>query len=174
MTHNVSSLLRELQTDLAERIKALEGELKSLREEERRVLAALKATQETAELEASGDEASRASVTHHLRNANPEYQNLTMKELVLRALEEHFPEGATAQQMLDLFANRWGRTDIVRTSLSPQLSRLKNDDQKIILDGRVWKLAERANSSSDNNRLEQPAINDHNTKWGKFLKKLEE
>jgi hypothetical protein len=67
------------------------------------------------------------------------YARLTIKELVLKALAEHFPRGGTANQMLHVFANVWGRGDIVRTSLSPQLSRLK-DENRIIRDGHVWHL----------------------------------
>lgn len=67
------------------------------------------------------------------------YFRFTFKELVLKALTEHFPHGATANQMLDLFANVWGRGDIVRTSLSPQLSRLK-DENRIFREGHVWHL----------------------------------
>jgi hypothetical protein len=67
------------------------------------------------------------------------YYRFTFKELVLKALAEHFPQGATANQMLDLFENVWGRSDVVRTSLSPQLSRLK-DENRIFREGRVWHL----------------------------------
>lgn len=67
------------------------------------------------------------------------YYRLTIKQLVQKALSEHFPNGATANQMLDLFANVWGRGEIMRTSLSPQLSRLK-DDNFIFRTGHVWRL----------------------------------
>ena len=65
------------------------------------------------------------------------YHRLTIKELVMKALTEQFPSGATAQQMLDLFSTAWGRGGIARTSLSPQLSRLKVD-HKIENNGSVW------------------------------------
>ena len=68
------------------------------------------------------------------------YAELTMKQLVRKALDEHFTNGATAIELLDFFRNAWGRHDIVRTSLSPQLSRLKRD-KVIELDGYVWQLA---------------------------------
>lgn len=67
------------------------------------------------------------------------YFNFTFKRLVVKALADHFPQGATANQMLDLFANVWGRGDIVRTSLSPQLSRLKREN-RIFNEGHVWHL----------------------------------
>jgi hypothetical protein len=51
------------------------------------------------------------------------YQSLTIKELVQKALKEHFPTGATIAQLGDFFREKWGR-GIDRPSLSPQLSRL--------------------------------------------------
>ncbi|MES2002798.1 MAG: hypothetical protein V4444_10885 [Pseudomonadota bacterium] len=70
------------------------------------------------------------------RSASP-YARLTIKELVLKALDEQFPSGATANQLLELFAGAWDRGEIARTSLSPQLSRLK-DDHKIDHNGQLW------------------------------------
>jgi hypothetical protein len=51
------------------------------------------------------------------------YTNLTMKQLVVKALTEHFQNGATSRQMLDFFRDAWGRI-IERQNLSPQLTRL--------------------------------------------------
>jgi hypothetical protein len=68
------------------------------------------------------------------------YEKLTMKQLVRTALAEHFPNGATANEMLELFHHAWGRNDVVRTSLSPQLSRLKRE-RVITLHGMKWRLA---------------------------------
>ncbi|HEV2815836.1 MAG TPA: hypothetical protein VGW40_01235 [Allosphingosinicella sp.] len=67
------------------------------------------------------------------------YARLTIKELVRKALSEHFTHGATANQLLELFANAWGRTDVVRTSLSPQLSRLRQE-RVLFREGQVWRL----------------------------------
>lgn len=67
------------------------------------------------------------------------YARFTIKELILKALKEHFDEGATAIQLLDLFSSAWGRDDIARTSLSPQLSRLKQEG-KLTRDGQTWRL----------------------------------
>jgi hypothetical protein len=55
------------------------------------------------------------------------YQHLTMKELVIKALNEHFRDGATAKQLREFFRDGWGR-DIPRENLSPQLSRLYHDN----------------------------------------------
>jgi hypothetical protein len=51
------------------------------------------------------------------------YGNLTMKELIVKVLREHFPNGATARQMLVFFRDAWSRS-IERQNLSPQISRL--------------------------------------------------
>lgn len=66
------------------------------------------------------------------------YSSLTLKQMALRALKEHFTEGASAQQLLEYFETAYGRS-IERSSLSPQLSRLK-EDHEIELEGRLWKL----------------------------------
>jgi hypothetical protein len=64
------------------------------------------------------------------------YEYLTMKQLIMKALTGHFMSGATAKQLREFFRDAWAR-DIDRESLSPQLSRLRND--KIIdRDGNVW------------------------------------
>lgn len=76
------------------------------------------------------------------RTASP-YFRLTIKDLVLKALEEQFKSGATAQELLEFFASAWGRDDIARTSLSPQLSRLRAE-KKIERDGSLWFSKERA------------------------------
>lgn len=87
----------------------------------------------------TGLQATRAAVIHFARKSNPEAAHLTIKELVKKALAEHLKDGATAAQLLDFFSRQWGRTDIARTSLSPQLSRLREDGQ-IWLDGKTWHL----------------------------------
>jgi hypothetical protein len=68
------------------------------------------------------------------------YSRLTMKQLVRKALTEHFINGATANELLDHFHDVYARNDVVRTSLSPQLSRLKRDGD-VILRGKRWYLA---------------------------------
>jgi hypothetical protein len=52
------------------------------------------------------------------------YTDLTMKELVVKALSEHFLNtGAPTRSLIQHFKDAWGR-DIARTNLSPQISRL--------------------------------------------------
>jgi hypothetical protein len=80
--------------------------------------------------------------------ANSPYFNLTIKELVLKALGEQFPSGATANQLLELFRGAWGRGEIARTSLSPQLSRLKAE-HKIDRNGSQWFLRSEKKAATD-------------------------
>lgn len=49
---------------------------------------------------------------------------LTMKQMAVKALSEHFPRGATTRDMLGFIHDGYGRGDITRESLSPQLTRL--------------------------------------------------
>jgi hypothetical protein len=73
-------------------------------------------------------------------------QYMTMKELVLKALAEHFQNGTTSKELVLFFASAWGRR-IGRENLSPQLSRLKSDG---FLDrqGNIWLLTDRGNKGA--------------------------
>ncbi|MBR9901380.1 MAG: hypothetical protein GYB19_15140 [Rhodospirillales bacterium] len=57
-------------------------------------------------------------------------QDGTIKDFVKTALAEQFPNGATARQILELYTETTGR-ELLRESLSPQLSRLKNEGSLI-------------------------------------------
>lgn len=52
------------------------------------------------------------------------YEHMTMKQLVLKALFQHFPDGTTSRQLREFIRDGLGR-DIERENLSPQMSRLK-------------------------------------------------
>lgn len=67
------------------------------------------------------------------------YARLTMKELTVKALRERFPHGASAQTLLQFFQQAWERSDVRRSSLSPQLTRLK-DERIIYRVGKIWHL----------------------------------
>ncbi|WEK45613.1 MAG: hypothetical protein P0Y56_11290 [Candidatus Andeanibacterium colombiense] len=97
----------------------------------------------------TGADASMNSVAHFRRKANPDIQNLTFQQLVVKALSEHLTNGATANELLDFFRREWGK-EIMRTSLSPQLSRLKADDV-IELRGKVWHLVRNENEPPQDN-----------------------
>jgi hypothetical protein len=68
-----------------------------------------------------------------------QFERLTIKELVIKALTDHFRDGATAVELGDFLRNAYGRP-IERPSLSPQLSRLRDDGRIEQLPGAIWKL----------------------------------
>ncbi|MGE3251649.1 MAG: hypothetical protein AB7J28_08865 [Hyphomonadaceae bacterium] len=69
-----------------------------------------------------------------------ENEGLTLKQIALKALTEGFPDGATAAQLVEFIEKNYHRR-IERSSLSPQLSRLKEHDKLLVQDGKLWKLA---------------------------------
>jgi hypothetical protein len=66
-------------------------------------------------------------------------QDLTIKDMVLEVLGP-IAEGAEALTILQFIKDRFGK-EIERTSLSPQLSRLKRDGL-LDLDGKLWRIAD--------------------------------
>ncbi len=63
----------------------------------------------------------------------------TIKEGVIQLLEETYPMGLTTLEILDRLNRRWWRGELRRTSLSPQISRLKKDGEVVSEQG-TWKL----------------------------------
>lgn len=138
---------------LSEHERALEARLKSLREQTillERELADVRRARgaispgyygpEQAQIPFPAGISESASIQPPISASSP-YARATIKELVRKALGEHFVDGATANQLLHFFADAWGRKEIVRTSLSPQLSRLKAAGE-IVLHGQRWSLTE--------------------------------
>lgn len=78
--------------------------------------------------------------------------DMTLKQMVVLALREQFPNGATAKELLQFFKNAWGR-DVQRPSLSPQLSRLK-EDRIIDRKGKVWSLVAPRNDEAPTEQTE--------------------
>jgi hypothetical protein len=54
------------------------------------------------------------------------YVEMTIKELVIQALLDHFPDGGTPVDIRDFIQDAYGR-DIIPSSLRPQMHRLKAD-----------------------------------------------
>jgi hypothetical protein len=54
------------------------------------------------------------------------YAEMTIKELVIQALLDHFPNGGSAIEIRDFIQDAYGR-DIMPSSLRPQMHRLKTD-----------------------------------------------
>ncbi|HZG47851.1 MAG TPA: hypothetical protein VEZ41_16520 [Allosphingosinicella sp.] len=158
MAEKLRDLLNTLEADALERIAVLREQLAPLERELadiRRAKAALPPPPDTGPrlwVDTQAVQPISATRQHFIPVMHPQvaaalpereqspYAKLTMKELVLKALAEQFPGGAAAKDLLDFFANAWGRGDVVRTSLSPQLSRLK-EEGKIVLNGLIWRLA---------------------------------
>jgi hypothetical protein len=139
MTGTVTETLIILQRNLLDEIERLQERLVPLERElanARRAIAAI-AKEEAA---ASKTAAIPAAPPPTL---NSPYAHLTMKELAVKALREQFPNGATAAELLDHFVGAWNRHDVVRSSLSPQLSRLKTEGEIKLENGNVWVLTHR-------------------------------
>lgn len=156
MTQSVRQLLDDCETDIVDRIADLRAQFVPLERELADVRRAKQALSRDAEIQfqlpVTGLDAAKLSMDHYRRNRNlaayglpSPYAKLTMKQLVCKALSEQFPDGATANELLDFFINAWGRTDVIRTSLSPQLSRLKSENT-IDLNGLIWTLKTTASS----------------------------
>ena len=84
----------------------------------------------------SGELAQIQSALHAIEQTETK-NRLTIKQAVLEVLKDH-PEGMTALEILSQINTRYFGGDILRTSLSPQLSRLKDNDRKIELRGNKW------------------------------------
>lgn len=66
-------------------------------------------------------------------------RKMSVKAMVLESLDLHLPDGGEVHDLLNCFATVYGRDDVARTSLSPQLTTLKNEG-KISRDGMIWRL----------------------------------
>jgi hypothetical protein len=78
-----------------------------------------------------------------------------IKCAILRTLE-YAPDGMDAVTILVTINNRLG-SNFARTSLSPQLSRLKNDGF-VIVTGKIWKLAPNGDDENSPARSELPIL----------------
>jgi hypothetical protein len=112
--------LRHESLALAEKINLLEAELKELDQVARTI-----------------------GMVNGLDKAAPQRKSpkseLTIKQAALAVLAD-YPEGLTALDILREINSRY-RFDLVRSSLSPQLSRLRHQG-KIDLRGNVWRLSQ--------------------------------
>lgn len=123
MDDTFQQMLLRREREVVSRIDALRKELDPLENEFKQIQAAKRAL---------GLPASGAAPA----NALPAAPFMTMKQLVLYALKDHFKNGATGKQLVEFFRSACGR-EIARESLSPQLSRLRAE-KKIDHHGRIW------------------------------------
>lgn len=128
------------RSDIADRMSVLETELEKLRSEDldlaiaARVLERLAIAQALdSPLEAPVEDWEKTDVQ---ADASIE-RTLTIGDMALKVLEEA-PEGLTSNDILEALRARW-LPALMRTSLSPPLSRLKHRE-RIRLDGDRWKI----------------------------------
>lgn len=135
--------------ELVARIEQLERELETVRGEHRKVKTAREVLEELSGLGAPEPE---PSTSHELQDidlppASPEeiyadvqnFADLTIGDMAVQVLRSGPPEGLTSNQILDTIREKW-TSNLLRSSLSPPLSRLK---KKGIIDlvGEHWRLA---------------------------------
>lgn len=65
-----------------------------------------------------------------------------IKDGVVQLLEEVYPLGLTALEILDRLNRRWWRGQLKRTSLSPQITRLKKGG-KVVSERGTWKVVKK-------------------------------
>lgn len=118
---DLKEFLRDRREARVQRELELVAELERLRTEIASINAALAALSSRPSSETVGDK-----------------PKMTIKEGVIEVLKRVYPEGLTALSILERLRADIG-LDYPRTSLSPQLSRLKNEE-KVILKGNVWYL----------------------------------
>jgi hypothetical protein len=127
---------RELMVEIAalhKQLTPLEGELAEIRRAKAAVGSTRSAARESAAKlgKDATDSPEPRSSPDRLNvmdgSAASAYAGLPIKQLAIKALAEHFPNGATTRQLRDFICNAWER-DLPRTSLVPQLSRLYHDE----------------------------------------------
>jgi hypothetical protein len=153
MIESLRNTLDKIEQELINQISLLHASLKPL---EKELTDVRKAKAALTEHNAPAEEHSISTISNDTPQdprANSAYGHYTMKMLVLKALEENFIRGATTNQMLELFTTTFGRPDIVRSSLSPQLSRLK-DEKRLEKNGIVWRLIQPANPENPQDRAD--------------------
>jgi len=123
-----------METTLTERLKEIEDKMKFLQDEKAKTIQALNLF--------IGYSCENITQTRKASGGEPIF-----KEKVKTALQEKFPNGASANDILKYLNDRWER-QIVRSSLSPQLSRLKKEGV-ITLDNDIWRLAQKDSASPE-------------------------
>lgn len=127
-TDIITAIMPSLRDFIASRREEIKREISSLRAELRELSLA----------ESAIKNGTPETVTSDGRRGTSE-SKITIKDMVLEVLADK-PAGAEATEILNLIANRFGE-EIPRPSLSPQLSRLK-EEGRLALEGRIWRVAE--------------------------------
>jgi hypothetical protein len=85
-------------------------------------------------------------------------EKLTIKSMILTALSSHFHDGATPAELRTFIKDAFGR-EIDRTSMSPQLARLREDGAVEQTDTK-WRLSERVRQRGVANYLQPQKLED--------------
>jgi hypothetical protein len=95
-------------------------------------------------IRATGENRGAASVAHPLQHESVLIGGAkrTIKSMILTALTSHFDDGATLAELRTFIMDVFGQ-EIDRTSISPQLARLR-DEGAVEQRGRKWRLSEPA------------------------------
>jgi hypothetical protein len=130
----------DLRLFMTERQKAIREEFEPLMERHKALRAELnEVVGRLTLLKKELDEIERAEQAIAGVEAQPQKIELTIKQAVLKVLEDE-KRGMTAQQILAAINERYFDGKVVRSSLSPQLSRLNHNDKKIKYNGILWSL----------------------------------
>jgi hypothetical protein len=132
--------MSELRLFITSREKEIREELEPLLERRKAIRAELdEIAPRVLRLKKELDELERAQQAISGTDQEQPKKDLTIKEAVLKVLEDE-KRGMTAQQILVAINERFFDGNVVRSSLSPQLSRLNHDDHKVKYDGLLWSL----------------------------------
>lgn len=88
-----------------------------------------------------------------LFDTSPPMPRKSIKQMVKDLLDDVAPHGLTALEILDQIAARWN-IKVKRTSLSPQLTRLKNDSE-IYNEKGAWKRLKRTEAPANTGASEE-------------------
>jgi hypothetical protein len=66
---------------------------------------------------------------------------LTIKQMILAALQDHFHDGASPTELSEYMQNAYAR-EVDRNSISPQLARLREEGMLNLHEGGKWKLSQ--------------------------------
>jgi hypothetical protein len=105
-------------------------------------------------IRATGERRSAASVANPLQQTESVLiggAKRTIKSMILAALTSHFDDGATLGELRTFIEDVFGQA-IDRTSISPQLARLR-DEGAVEQRGRKWRLSEPASQRGIANNL---------------------
>lgn len=122
-------MVNDIQKILADQLRQIDAEIARLKSEKDKVKQALAIFK-----------ADSAPVTYSgaARGESRSANEPIFKDKVRQALKTQYPQGATARELLAFINNNWTR-QIKRASLSPQLSRLRQEGV-ITVDSGIWKL----------------------------------